>query len=106
VDGVAHQRRLHERPPLERPRQRVAFKALDARPEADVPGRGVLRLQAADLLDGAWEPEAPPLEQQLPCEQRSVQLASGDDARRDGGTLAPLSSRHRDRASRLQEHRG
>jgi hypothetical protein len=77
VDGVAHQRRLHQRAPLERARQRVALEALDARPETDVPGRGVLRLQAADLLDSAREPEEPPLEQQLPGEQRSVSARLG-----------------------------
>jgi hypothetical protein len=65
VDGVAHQRRLHERAPLERARQGVALEAGDPSPEADVAGRRVLVLQTADLLDRAGEREAPPLEQQL-----------------------------------------
>jgi len=80
VDRVAHQRRLDERAPLERARQRLALEAGDARPETDVPGRGVLRLQPADLLDGPGQGQAPPLKQQLPREQRPVELAPREHA--------------------------
>ena len=53
VDRAAHQRRLHERPPLERAGHGLALEAVDPRPEADVGRRRVLRLDAAHPLDGA-----------------------------------------------------
>jgi hypothetical protein len=80
VDRVSHQRRLHEAAPLERAGQRVALEALQPRPEPDVRGGRVLRLEAADLLHGARQRQRLALEQELAGQQRAVQVASGEDA--------------------------
>ena len=84
VDRAAHERRLNDRAPLERAVERVALEAVEARPEADVRVRRVLVLDAADPLERAWDREARSLEQQLPREQRAVQLALREDALRHG----------------------
>ncbi len=81
VDRDAHERRLDDRAPLERPRQLVALKpATYPRPQADVHRRRVLRLDRADrmenLADRAVLPER--LEQALACEHRAVELALGE----------------------------
>src|SRR5688500_6204852 len=52
-------------------------EAFEPRPETDVRRGGVLRLQAADLLERARDRELRPLEQKLPREQRAVQLSLG-----------------------------
>jgi hypothetical protein len=80
VDRVAHQRRLHEAAPLERAGQRAALEALHPRPEPDVGGGCVLRLDAADLLNGARQGQRPALEEELAGHQRAVQLAASEDA--------------------------
>ena len=84
MDRRTHERRLHDRPPFERPRQVVASKAVEARPQPDVRVRRVLVLDAADPLERARDRQAHALEQQLSREQRAVQLAPGERALRHG----------------------
>ena len=62
------------------PGQRGALEALDARPEPDIRGRCVLGLDAADSLQRPRKGHAAPLEEQLPGEQRAVQLSLREDA--------------------------
>src|SRR4029079_1713640 len=50
-----------------------------ARPEADVPRPGDLRLQSANLLHGVFQAAAAALQQELPREQRAIELALGQD---------------------------
>jgi hypothetical protein len=80
VDCRAHERRLDDAAPLERPRQGVALEILEARPQADVTGRRVLHLEAADPLERARDRQAPALEQELPGEESAVQLALREHA--------------------------
>ena len=113
MHGAAHHRRPHDRPPLQRTLQLVVREAVDASPEPVERREDVLRLQPTDRLERAHDRHAPALEQQLPREQRAVQLAqrqrphdaaakrsnrsarrsrSGCCARREGGVSS--SSRH------------
>ena len=55
--------------------QVVALEALEARPEPQVAVRRVLVLDPGELFDRARQRQPRPLEQELPREQRSVQLA-------------------------------
>src|SRR6266511_5798916 len=80
VDRRSHERALDDAPPLERARKLVAVEPLDTGPETDVHCRRVLRLEPAHALEHAWQGRAHPLEQQLPREQRSVQLPLGQRA--------------------------
>ena len=80
VDRRAHERRLDDRPALERPREIVAAEALEARPQPDVRVRRVLILDPADPLERARDRYAHALEQELASEQRSVQLALREHA--------------------------
>jgi hypothetical protein len=75
VDRRAHQRRLHDLPPLQRPREVTQGEPVEPRPEADVRGRRVLRLQAADSLERPRHRQPGALEQELPRQQRAVQAA-------------------------------
>ena len=79
MDRPAQHRRLDDAAPLERTRERLALEALDARPESDVGGRRVLSLDPAHPLDRARQRQVRRLEQQLPREQRAVQLAPGQE---------------------------
>ena len=88
VDRLAHQRRLDDRASLERPREIVPPKALETGPEPDVRVRRVLVLDAAEPFQRSRDRQANPLEQQLPGEQRPVQLAPCERALRHGLTLA------------------
>jgi len=74
VDRRAHQRRLDDRPALERAGQRVTLQALHARPEPEVHRRRVLRLKAGNSLERSRNGQPRPIEQQLPGQQRAVQL--------------------------------
>jgi beta-lactam-binding protein with PASTA domain len=74
VDRHPHQRPLYDRAPLERAREVVALESGQARPEPDVRRGRVLRLDSAHALEGPWERELGALEQQLPREERAVQL--------------------------------
>ena len=80
MDRLAHQRPLDHAPPLERPRQVVALEPLDGRPEADVPVRRVLVLDPADPLEHPRDRQAHTLEEQLPGEERPVQLPRRQDS--------------------------
>jgi hypothetical protein len=80
MDGHAHQRGLHDRAPFQRARELVALKAGQSRPQADVHRRRVLRLHPADPFERARERFAPACQQQLPLEQRAVELALTHDA--------------------------
>ena len=82
VDRLAHQRPLDHASPRERPRQVVALEPLDRRPEPDVPVRRVLVLDPADPLEHAWNRQPHALQEQLPGEQRPVQLPRRQDALR------------------------
>jgi hypothetical protein len=91
----AHQRSLDDPAPLEPPRQRIALESLDPRPEADVTGGRVLRLEAADPLDRALDRRSRALEQELAREKRPVQLIVRQDALghfRDATDGAPLQA--------------
>ena len=87
MDGLSHQRRLDERPALECARQRLTLEARDSRPESHVRRGRVLRLQAPGTLDRARQRQPAPLEQELPGQERAVQLAAGQDALGHIGTL-------------------
>jgi hypothetical protein len=53
VDGHAHERGLDDAPPLQLPSQRFPLETGHARPEPDICGRRVLRLEAPHTLHGA-----------------------------------------------------
>jgi hypothetical protein len=80
VDRHPHQRRPDEPPLLERPRQLLAAKAFEPRPECDVGRVRPLCLQTGDPLDGPSERELVPSQQHLPLEQRAIQLAQREHA--------------------------
>jgi hypothetical protein len=75
VDRSAEQRSLYGPLLLERARQVGEAEAVEPRPEPDVGGGGVLRLQAADPFQGSDERRARAAQEELPGEQRPVQLA-------------------------------
>src|SRR6266542_3242239 len=80
MDRRSHECRLDGATSFERLRQVVAREALEPRPEADVTGRRVLRLQARDTLECSWDRQSRTFEQELPGEYRTVQLALREDA--------------------------
>jgi hypothetical protein len=80
VDRHPHERRLDDRPSLERARKGVALEAVEPRPQPDVHRRRVLRLQPTDALQGTGQRHAQPLEQQLARQQGAVELAPGERA--------------------------
>ena len=90
VDRRSHERAPDDAPPLERAGERVALQALDTRPEPDIHRRRVLRLEPAHALEHAWQGRAHSLEQQLPREQRPVQLPLGERALGHMATLPPV----------------
>jgi len=70
----AQQRRLHDGALLERRGQRIALEVLQARPQADVHRRRVLRLDASDLLERPRQRHDGALEQPLASQQCAVEL--------------------------------
>src|SRR5687767_1141857 len=99
MDRRAHERALDDGSPLQGPRQLVAFELLEPRPDPDVHGRRVLRLDPADALERAGERRAGALEKELARQQGAVQLALREDAlgdhsrRRSSSTVSPTASR-------------
>ena len=75
MDREAHQRRLDDLAPLERPRQRVALEPGDPRPQPDVHRRRVLGLQGAHGVERVGESRLAALEQALAGEQGAIELA-------------------------------
>ena len=80
MDRHAHQRGLDDRAALEGARELVALEARQARPQPDVHGRRVLRLQAADPLQRPGQRVAAALQQQLTREHGAVELALAENA--------------------------
>ena len=62
MDGRAHERPLDDLSLLERAVEMSALEALDSRPETDVHGRCVLRLERAHPLEDAWNRQPNALE--------------------------------------------
>ncbi len=58
--------------------QLLLAKAVEPRPERDVRRRRVLRLQCDEPLDGSDRRKSGTLDEQLPSEQRAIQLAQGE----------------------------
>ena len=83
------------RPLEERTVERLWPEAVQPRPQPDVGGRGELRLQPGDPLEGGHDAEAHALQEQLPSERRAVQLALRQDALGHASTLARMSVRVR-----------
>jgi hypothetical protein len=77
---IRKSRRLDDLPLFERARQLLLAKAGEARPERDVRRRRVLRLQSAEPLNRLLHAELPSLKQQLPFEERAVELAQRQHA--------------------------
>ena len=75
VDRGPHQRRLDDRPPLERARECVALEPVQPRPQADVHRGRVLRLDPADPLERPRDRRPRPLQQVLAGEEGPVQVA-------------------------------
>ena len=110
VECAAEEAPAHDRAPLERARELLAAEALDPRPEVDVRRLDALRVQRADALERARDRQAGALEQELPREQRAVQLAHGQHtlavtagrrlsgSRREGRRAARRRRRGRPRA--------
>ena len=73
VDRAAHQRRLDDAAVLERAREVVAHEALDARPQADVHRRRVLRLQPRHPLEHPGDRVGRPLQQPLAGQESPVE---------------------------------
>ena len=66
---------LHHGPARERVGELLLAKALEPRPERDVGGGWVLRLEPQEPLDRSHDRLAPAREERLPREQRAVELA-------------------------------
>ena len=80
VDGDPEQGRLDRPPVLEGPGQVVTAEVAQPRPQADVRRRGVLGLEAGDLLQRLGEGVAGALEEELAGQQGPVELAGGEHA--------------------------
>ena len=76
VDGRPQERALHDRTSLQGAGQVGAAEAHHARPEAEVHGRRVLRLDAGHALERAGQRGPSPVEQQLARQQGAVELAA------------------------------
>lgn len=96
MDRRAHQRPLHDASLLEGLRQGIAAKVAEARPKADIAGRGVLRLQPADALENPRQGHRSAVEQKLARQQRPVALASRQDPlshdRANGGDITVVDT--------------
>ena len=88
VQRRAHQERLDDGPPPERPLERRSLEAFDPSPEGQVGRRGELRLQSSEPLDRSHgrEPLAP--KEQLAQQRRPVELALRQDPLGHASTLA------------------
>ena len=91
VDGRPHQRPLDDRSALESARQLLAAEALETRPQPDVRVRRVLVLDAAQALECAGNGQRRAFEEQLPGEQRPVQLPLGEHALAHGRNASSRS---------------
>jgi hypothetical protein len=78
MDRRPHQRPLDDGLPAQRAGELVPLEALEPRPEPDVRRGRVLRLDPADPFQRAGQRRLRPLEQELPREQRPVQLPFGE----------------------------
>ena len=92
MDGRPHQRPLHDRPALESARQLLAAEVLEARPQPDVRVRRVLVLDAAQALERPRDGQRRAFEEQLPGEQRPVQLPLREYALVHGRNASSRSS--------------
>ena len=91
MDRAAHERRLNDGSALQGLREIVPSEAVEARPQPDVGVRRVLVLDTADSLERARDLQTGALEEELSCEQRSVQLTLREGSlggRRHGANLA------------------
>ena len=75
VDRAAHQRGLDDAAVLQRAREVVAREAVEARPQADVHRRRVLRLHTRHPLEEARDRVRGPLEEALAREEGAVERA-------------------------------
>jgi hypothetical protein len=89
VDRHPQQRALDHGTSFERARERGAFERAHPRPQADVGGGRVLGLQPADPLDRLRDRQRGAFQQQLPRQQRAVQLTLGQRPLGDPGSLGP-----------------
>ena len=83
-------------PVLQGLRQGLAAEAGQPRPQPDVAGRRVLRLEAADLLDRLGDGQRRALQEELAGEQGAVQRALGEDP---VGHRSSMMARRRGRRS-------
>src|SRR5215210_3413600 len=88
VQSLPHHGGLEDAASSELALERLAPEARRARPDADVRGRGPLRLHSDQALDHRLRQEPIPLEQQLPGERRAVQLAQREDTLGHAATLS------------------
>ena len=72
--------RLDDRSLLERLGELLLAEVREPRPECDIGRQRVLSLQRAEPLDRLLDAEPAALQQQLPLEQRTIELAQGQDA--------------------------
>jgi hypothetical protein len=80
VDRYSHQTRLNGPFLFERLCEAWTAEVLETRPEPDVSRGRVLRLKSRDSLQCPSERLSRTLQQTLPCQQRSIKLAGGEDA--------------------------
>ena len=98
---VAHHRRAHDGTRVDQLAQLRCLEAGKPRPQSDERRHRRLRLQAAEAFDRVDGGQLLALEQQLPCEQSSIQVALGElsqtsMAGENSGaeaTMAPMRSR-------------
>ena len=81
MDRRAHQRALDDRALTEGPVEVGATEPREAGPEANVRRRCVLSLDPRHALEGSRDRQLRPLEEELPGEERTVQLELGEDPR-------------------------
>ena len=79
VDRRAHERPLDGTPPLEGTREVVESEAVEDRPEPDVRGWGVLRLEPGDPLERAPDRDPSAGEEQLAGEDGAVERPCRED---------------------------
>ena len=79
VERLPHGRRLDDAAARELALERLAAKARCSRPDADVGRRRPLRLHPDEALDHGLRREPLPLQQELTCERRAVQVAQRQD---------------------------
>jgi len=90
VQRDAEELRLDDKVLRERSRQLLLLEPRQAGPEPDVRRLGPLRLDRAEPFDRLLHAELAAFEQELPREQRAVELTPGEDALADRATLARL----------------